>query len=141
VRDVFVDTSAIYAHVAPKDPNHAAARRAFEDLAAINTPLITSSYVVHETVSLVQARLGLEYVRRFQEELAPLLDLIWLDRRLHDHAILACLAANQRRVSLTDWSSFVIMRERRMRRVVAFDPHFASQGFEVIPAAVTPDAS
>ncbi len=44
------------------------------------------------------------------------------------------VAASRRDVSLTDWSSLEIMRERGIRVAFAFDEHFSQQGFELLAA-------
>ena len=55
------------------------------------------------------------------------------------HAQNALLAADRRKVSLVDRSSFHIMRSRMVRTAFAFDPHFRDQGFEVLPTTVSAD--
>ncbi len=52
----------------------------------------------------------------------------------------ALLAADSRRKSLTDWSSFEIMRERGIVRAFAFDKHFREQGFQLLgePLGMSP---
>lgn len=36
--------------------------------------------------------------------------------------------------SFTDWTSVVVMKERRLRTALATDRHFEQAGFEVVPA-------
>ena len=50
---IFVDTGAWFATVVPTDPNH---QRATSFLAANREPLITTDYVVDETLTLLRAR-------------------------------------------------------------------------------------
>lgn len=38
-------------------------------------------------------------------------------------------AAARREVSLVDWLSFEVMRDRRIRHAFTFDNHFVEQGF------------
>jgi uncharacterized protein len=40
------------------------------------------------------------------------------------------LAAGRRQISLVDWTSFTVMRERSITHAFAFDNDFESQGFE-----------
>ncbi|MCK5651922.1 MAG: PIN domain-containing protein, partial [Gemmatimonadetes bacterium] len=84
---VFVDTSAILALLVPTDTAHARARESFQRLAAARAPLITSSYVMVETYALLQSRLGLEAVRAFRGEFAPLLDTLWVTEETHERAL------------------------------------------------------
>jgi uncharacterized protein len=40
------------------------------------------------------------------------------------------LAAGRRQISLVDWTSFTVMRERTITHAFAFDDDFERQGFE-----------
>ena len=126
---VFVDTSAFYALLDAADDHHARAREALRELRAREAALVTSSYVLHETVALLQARLGLDAVRGFHRGLAPLLRVVWIDESFHELGM-ASLVTSGRGVSLTDWTSFEVMRAHGIRHALAFDEDFAAEGFE-----------
>ena len=127
--DVFVDTSALFALLVETDDNHEAACAAAPSLRDQDAGLVTSSFVVLETVTLLQARIGVAAVRIFYRDVLPLLKVAWIDEDLLHRAISALLASSQRRISLTDWSSITLMREREIVHVFAFDEDFARQGF------------
>ncbi len=131
--EVFVDTSAIYAALVLDDQAHPLARTALTRLVQERAFLVSHSFVIQETVALLQARSGLEAVQRFHDEVRPALTVVWTTDSLYQQAMAALLAASSRRVSLTDWMSFEVMRNRGIRRAFAFDRHFSLQGFEVIP--------
>jgi len=126
---VFWDTSALYAFLVAEDQRHAAASAIFNTFSARTTALVSSSFVVQETVALLQARIGIPAVRRFVHAVQPMLEVVWVDAAIHARAIAALLAAGHRHVSLTDWTSFEVMRERGIEAAFAFDPHFEEQGF------------
>jgi predicted nucleic acid-binding protein len=130
---VFVDTSAIYAILVATDHDHDRARAALAGLEKGRNGLVTSSYVMHETVALLQSRIGVGAIRVFQESVAPVLETSWVDRRLHERAMAALLASGRRDVSLTDWTSFVLMRDLRIETAFAFDEDFRTEGFRTIP--------
>jgi len=88
---------------------------------------------VLEAVALVQARLGLDAVASLREELLPIAQVVWIEQDVYDGAFNTLLAARRRAVSLVDWVSFETMRRLGLRRAFAFDPHFAEQGFELLP--------
>ena len=88
-----------------------------------------------ETTALVQRRLGLEALRRFVDDLLPLVEVAWVDEALHGEAREALLAAGRRNVSLVDWTSFLVMRRHGVRRAFTFDPDFGVESFEVLPAS------
>ena len=133
----FWDTSAIYAFLVAEDARHAEASAIFDTLSP-RTVLVCSSFVVQETVALLQARIGVPAVRRFVDVVQPMLDIFWVDAATHARASAALLAAGQRHVSLTDWTSFEVMRTLGIESAFAFDPHFEQQGFTLIDAAPRP---
>ena len=132
---ILVDTAAFYALVDDRDPNHGRATAAIADLVAAEETLLTHEYVVLEATALIQRRLGLAALRRFADDLLPLVDIAWVDEELHREAREALLAAGRRTVSLVDWTSFLVMRRHGVRRAFTFDPDFGVEGFEVVPAA------
>ena len=67
--DVFVDTSALFALLVENDDNHEAARSAAPSLRDQDARLVTSSFAVLETVTLLQSRIGVAAVRTFYRDL------------------------------------------------------------------------
>ena len=130
--EIFADTSALYALLDRSDRIHRAAVAAFDALDRETAQLVSSSYVLLETVSLVQARLGVAAVRTWREAFEPLLDIVWIDADVHARGLVALTSAGRRRISLTDWTSFEVMRARHMTTAFAFDPHFRTQGFKLL---------
>jgi predicted nucleic acid-binding protein len=128
----FVDTSAFIAVLDADDANHARARRRWQDLVAGEEDLRTSNYVLVETFTLAQRRLGFAAARAFQEDVVPLLSVEWIDAAAHARAVGALLVAGRRRLSLVDCASFEAMRRLGTTRVFAYDRHFAEQGFELV---------
>ena len=131
---LYADTSALYALVDAGDRFHAAAAEAFRGLSPDNDLLICSSYVVLETLALIQTRIGMRAVRKWKTEFQPILEIVWVDRQLHEEALTALVAANKPTISLTDWTSFLIMRGRGIEIAFSFDRHFAQQGFRLMPS-------
>lgn len=69
----YIDTSAFVAVINRADENHVAARQIWKELLSEQDQLITASYVLVETIAVVQRRLGMEAARAFQESVVPLL--------------------------------------------------------------------
>ena len=130
---VFIDTSAFIAVLNANDQNHSPAKAAWYDLLQQETDLICNNYVLVEVIALLQNRFGIEAVRLFNDGILPVVDIIWVDKLIHSRAVSAILAANRRRLSLVDCTSFETMRDLGVSRAFAFDSHFTEQGFEVIP--------
>ena len=129
---VFVDTSAFLAILDTDDEEHAAAKRIWEHLIATHQAMVCSSYILAETVALVQRRLGVEAVRTFQHDIYPLLHIKWVDEPIHRAGMAAVIAASRRKLSLVDCVSFDVMRRSGLHQVFGFDPHFEEQGFEAL---------
>lgn len=129
---IFIDTSAFYAVLVADDANHAGAASTIDRLQAEDDELVTSSYVLQETIALLQARIGLSAVRQFAEHVVPGLRIEWVDESDFRFALTALLAANSRSISLTDWTSFEIMRRLGIQQAFAYDTDFQTQGFESV---------
>ena len=128
---VFADTSGLLALLNAKDENHARAERAFGNLRARQAALVSTSFVLVETYALIGRRLGLDAVRGFRTDFAPLIDVVWVDEALHN-AGLDLLDRRKRLLSLVDAVSFVTMRQGNVAEAFAFDPHFEQEGFSTM---------
>ena len=131
---VFTDTSALYAILDADDANHAPAAAEWQRLLISQIPLVTTNYVLVETMALVQHRLGVQAVRLFEQEVSPILQITWIDQATHQAGVAAVLAAGRRALSLVDCVSFESMRQLGLRDAFAFDSHFAEQGFTCTPS-------
>jgi predicted nucleic acid-binding protein len=132
VNSVFVDTSALYALLDSADERHTQARRAWAGLAEHRERLVTSNYVLVESMALVGRRLGSDAARAFDGHFVPLLNVVWVDESLHRRATSALLVAGLRDLSLVDCASFEVMRQTSIDRAFAYDAHFSQQGFELV---------
>jgi len=126
---IFVDTSALIAVLNAADDNHAQAAAVFRTLVEEDEAFVTTSYVLVETTALIQHRFGMSAVRSFQNDVAPLFDVIWVSSELHVEGIAALLTAGRRDLSLVDCVSFASMRRHGISHAFHFDHHFREQGF------------
>lgn len=132
--EVFIDTSALYAVLDRDDSVHDDAARRWQQLVDqrldCTVPAVrTHSGVLIEATALVQHRLGLDTVRTLLHDLLGIVEVEWVDARLHERASTALLAAGKRSISLVDWTSFELMRARDIEVFFAFDDDFTAQGF------------
>ena len=132
---VFADTSALFALLDAASSDHQTATEEWKRLRQDGGRLRTHNYVVVETASLLQRRLGMEAAARFHRQLLPVLSVRFVDASLHTLATTSLLAADRRKVSLVDWTSFEMMRDENLTEAFAFDRHFAEQGFALRPAS------
>jgi len=131
--NVFVDSSAFYAVLDGNDINHISALTTWSSLATMGASVFCTNYVLLETASLLQHRMGMAAVRAFEEEVVPVLGVRWISADDHRDAVQALLTANRRQLSLVDCTSFDTMRRLSIRKAFTFDAHFGEQGFECLP--------
>lgn len=131
--NVFIDTSAFLAVLDCDDAHHEKARGTWHKLLASDDSLTTSNYVLVETFALLQNRLGMEAARVFQEDVVPVLNVLWVDEAMHMAGMSALLTAKRRKLSLVDCVSFESMRHCGTRTAFTLDGHFKEQGFDCIP--------
>jgi len=93
--------------------------------------LLTSSFVLVETVALLQRRVGLAAIHDFQSKIIPLLEIIWVDDGWYTRAIQRLFALNNRTISLVDCLSFEIMESWEIPYAFSFDRHFPENGFTI----------
>lgn len=130
---VYIDTSAFMALVSVGDPQHENSVAAWTELVSNREDLVTSSYVIHETISLLHSRHGSESVGHFVQELLRPVRVEWVGQALYESALAAVLVvAGKSGPSLTDCVGFDLIRRHRIAGVFAYDRHFAGQGFNLI---------
>ena len=124
-----VETSAFYALLDGDDACHARAEERWEKEPPGEGSLVTTNYIVLETMTLLKTRLGMDAVRSFHDAILPVLRLEWIDEGVHARSVSAFLAADRKGPSLVDFSSFEIMRRLGIRSAFTFDRHFRQYGF------------
>jgi len=126
---VYCDTSALYALLDRADANAADAARAWEAMAAESASLVTTNYVVVESVALTQVRLGTEAVKALRAFLDPFVTVHYVDAALHLASLEQVVSMSRRAVSLVDCASFAFMRQHGITRAFTYDRHFREFGF------------
>lgn len=134
---LFVDTSAWIAFLAPKDAHYDHAREAFAELLSRNALVVTSNYVIDETVTWLRMRAGhatavgfRDIITRSQE--ASRLHLAWVSESIEQKAWELFIEHPGLKLSLTDCTSAVLAAELRLP-VWTYDCDFAALGFRVWP--------
>lgn len=129
----FVDTSGLLAFLDRDATRHEQVVASLAEILAARRG-VTHNYVVVETEALAHRRLGGRVARRLLEDVAPLLEVVWVDADLHAAAVAAHLRALRRRSSLVDHVSFELMRRRDLETALALDRDFATEGFRLLPS-------
>jgi len=131
---IFVDTSAWFARIIPTDKNHSAAV-AWMD--RNSEPLLTTDYVVDETLTLLKMRKHVSCALALGEALfsGKLTCLHYLDPEEIREAWTVFEQYKDKNWSFTDCTSKVVMERVGVHTAFAFDRHFHQFGsIEVVPA-------
>jgi predicted nucleic acid-binding protein len=133
---IFVDSGAWYALADNRERHHGRASAVFSRMTKGEFGrILTTDFVLDETYTLLRMRLGLEAVRSLRQLFAgsSSLQVVHVSDRDFDHAVDLMLAHTDQRWSLTDCSSFVLMRELEVNNAFTFDRNFVEAGFRVLP--------
>jgi predicted nucleic acid-binding protein len=130
---VFADTSALYAFMVGTEAAHEPVRAAVTRLLDSDRPLWTTSFVLVETMALLQHRIGLAAARDFDDEVRPILSIEWVDDDLYRRGVDRLRREDRRQLSLVDCISFEFMTRQGLTTALAVDPDFSRAGFDVVP--------
>ena len=136
---VYADTSALYALLVENETAHHRARHELQRLLRARRPIWTTSFVLIETMALLQHRFGLAAARDFDESILPVLRVQWVDAELYRQGVERLWREDRRHLSLVDCIGFEFMRGQGLVTAFAVDPHFEEAGFEILPRPATKD--
>ena len=136
MRAVFVDTGGWLACADGADPDHARARAARDAALEAGQILLTTDFVVDETLTLIRFRLGLAAAEAWWRLVDRSSRLRWerVDTDRFETARHLFFQYRDKDFSFTDCTSFAIMRELRLTQALTTDRHFRQMGFQVVPA-------
>jgi predicted nucleic acid-binding protein len=129
---LLVDTSAFYALMDRSDNHHETAARLWVSLLKENYSIITTNYIVLETLALLEGRLGFDAASIWYSDILGVVDVQWTDESAHSRAFELWLSLGRRKLSLVDCVSFVTLRQHKSEIVFGFDKHFSEQGFQLL---------
>jgi len=135
MRALFVDTSGWVAVADQSDQFHDQAARFYRQAFAHYAGLMTTSLVLAESYALLRRALPTDRVLYWLDRLlaSPRVEVVYDDRALIDRARSVLAAYGDQKFSLADAVSFVVMRDRGLREALAFDRHFQTAGFTLVP--------
>lgn len=136
MKGLFVDTAGWVACADASDSAGAACRDARDAALESGQLLVTTDFVVDETLTLLRLRLSLGIAEAWwrQIEGSQRVRLERVDDTRFDRARELFFRYRDKAFSFTDCSSFAVMRELRLTKVLTTDRHFRQMGFQVVPA-------
>ena len=131
---MFVDTGAWYALTDRRDPDHAPVAAALHEH---QSRLLTSNFVLDETLTLVRYRLGWTISQRLGEQLrtGALARLERVSPRDEEAAWTIFSTYSDKSFSFTDCTSFALCERLELPLCIAIDNDFRSFGLHCIPEA------
>ena len=135
MKGLFVDTAGWMACADAGDPAHAPACAARDTALEQGALLVTTDYVMDETLTLIRMRLGLPAAKAWwaQVETSSRVRWEWVGMERAEKARKAFFRFRDKSYSFTDCTSLVVMQELRLKQALTTDHHFRQMGFQVVP--------
>ena len=130
---IFVDTSAWYAIFDTDDSNHLSAVSQKDKIAF---PLVTTNFVIDETITLITKNLGAHTAYKIGNELLTehFAKIVRISLEDEKEALEIIRKYSDKKFGFTDCTSFVIMEKSNIKTAFSFDIHFKQYGkFTIIP--------
>ena len=134
---IFVDNSAWIALSNTRDQHYDEAKTIFNRLLQQRMQIVTTDYVIDETVTRLRYDLShaatvkfLDVIERTAQE--DTLAEIGVDRRLFQEALRLFRQYDSARLSFTDCTSFAVCQKHKIAEVFAFDSDFEMMGITML---------
>lgn len=123
------------------DPKHDASRRARDSCLEGGGILVSTDYVIDETLTLIRVRLGLRAAAKWWAQIDASSRIRWerIDASRAEKARTRFFEWTDRKewadnnLSFTHCTSFVVMQELGLAKALTTDRHFSQAGFETVP--------
>ena len=118
------------------DPAHSGCTAARDAILEAGRTLVTTDFVVDETLTLIRFRLGLAAANAWWQQIDGSARLRWerVDNERFERARNLFFQYRDKDLSFTDCTSIAVMRELRLTVVITTDRHFRQVGFDMLPA-------
>lgn len=135
VSELFVDSSAWIALADDADQSHSTAVEAYPGLLRRYQRLVTTNLIVAETYIVLRRGLGSQAALAFLESVegSIRIEKVYSTLGLEKAAAALLRQYEDHDLSFTDALSFALMTEREISETFAFDHHFITAGFCLVP--------
>ena len=133
---LFVDTAGWIAAADGADPAYPEVCRARDQWLQNEGMLMTTDYVLDETLTTLRMRLGLKSAQLWWQQIdgSRRLRIEWMNVARTEAARRIFFKQRDKQYSFTDCTSFAVMQEIKVRSVLTLDQHFQQAGFIVVPS-------
>lgn len=139
MKALFADTAGWMACADGADPAHVRSCAARDAALEAGQRLVTTDFVVDETLTLLRLRLGIDAAEKWWRQVDGSSRVRWerIDSDRFERARQLFFQYRDKDFSFTDCTSFAIMRELRLTHAITTDRHFRQMGFQVLPGPRT----
>ena len=132
---IYIDTGAFLARHLSKDQYHRQANLFWNSIREKSEICMTSNFVLDEAFTLLGRRAGYGFAAQRARNIYASESITILRPSIEDElkAIDFFEKYSDHRLSFTDCISFVLMHNRKIKRVFTFDHHFQIVGFQTYP--------
>lgn len=132
--NIFIDTSAFVAFYREKDLDHKVAVEILSKLYKSGLKPVITDYILDETYTALLTRVSYKMVMNFDQRMtgdAWKIELITPERFAKAREVFR--RYNKDKIwSFTDCTSYVVMKELKIKKVFTFDKNFTEMGLEVV---------
>ncbi|OHD08779.1 MAG: hypothetical protein A2Y41_10095 [Spirochaetes bacterium GWB1_36_13] len=131
---IMVDTWGFKAYIDRKEKKHLAVKKLMEKIWKQNDNVITTDYIIDETITLLSYRLDYDKVKEFIEKLNLAIErnfihLIWVNKDIFEDAVQMKLKYKDKLdISFTDLTTISIMKSFKINNIITEDKHFQDIG-------------
>jgi uncharacterized protein len=136
-REIFVDAGAWIAVVNQRDDFHTEASACYSRLLRERRPLVTTNLVIAEAYAIIRRYSGHQAAMQFLDSTrqSSRLTKIYSDVAVEAEAEKLLRRYADQDFNLADAVSFIVMQQRGIGEAFAFDRHFTTAGFALMPTA------
>lgn len=133
---VFLDTGYLIALEASDDQHHEEAIRHWRQSVPEISSIVTTTYVFDEVVTFFNSRDHHEKAVEIGDRLlrSPRVEVVQVSEDLFGAGWRRFQDRPDKRYSLTDSISFIVMERRGLDEALAFDQHFEQAGYRTLPS-------
>ena len=130
---LFIDTGAFIAKFLPDDQFHSKAVEIWSQLDRKQTKIVTSNFVLDETLTLLARRSSYAFAAEVAQALysSEVIKIVRPTLETELSALTFFEKFSDQKVSFTDCISFQLMKENNIKNIFSFDRHFTLAGFDL----------
>jgi len=134
MNEIFADTSGWRNYFVRTEPFHAIAKNLMRQWYTNGVRIVKSNYVLIELVALFTSPLRIPRIKQINVietiKTAPWVEIVHIDRSFDEEAWSLLKKRQDKKWSLVDCASFVIMKQRSITEALTSDHHFEQAGFQ-----------